>query len=79
MTDLVARLRDDLTRTELRRIAEEFMSERDAAKRDALRAFDERDLALNEIERLRTTLREIASGSYTGASYIARRALEGEP
>jgi hypothetical protein len=42
----------DLTRTELRRIAEEFKSERDAAKRDAMRAFDERNVLLAENARL---------------------------
>jgi len=39
----------DLTRTELRRIADEFRSERDAAKRDTMRAFDERNVALNQL------------------------------
>lgn len=34
------------TRTELIRIVEEFKSERDAAKRDAARAFDERNILL---------------------------------
>lgn len=43
----------ELTRTELRRIADEFKSERDAAKRDAMRAFEERDLLLNENKALR--------------------------
>lgn len=41
---------DELTRTELRRIAEEFKSERDAAKRDAMRAFEERDILLNRLK-----------------------------
>lgn len=39
----------DLTRTELLRIVEEFKSERDAAKRDAMRAFDERNILLNQL------------------------------
>lgn len=36
----------DLSKAEWRRIAEEFMQERDSAKRDAMRAFDERNIAL---------------------------------
>jgi hypothetical protein len=45
-------LKETLSNTELRRIAEEFMSERDAAKRDTMRAFDERDIALAELQML---------------------------
>lgn len=39
----------ELTRAELLRVIEEFKSERDAAKRDTLRAFEERDLALDQL------------------------------
>lgn len=47
------------TRTELRRVAEEFKSERDAAKRDAMRAFDERNIALADHERTRALYEEL--------------------
>lgn len=43
------------TRADWQRVAEEFQSERDAAKADALRAFDERNVALDELKLLRTT------------------------
>jgi hypothetical protein len=44
---------EELSRTELRRVAEEFKSERDAAKRDAMRAFDERNALLHEMTQLK--------------------------
>ena len=47
-----------LSNTELRRIADEFKSERDAAKRDTMRAFDERDILLNHLMAME---REIAA------------------
>lgn len=40
--------RAKLSKSELLRVCEEFQSERDAAKRDAARAFDERNVALAE-------------------------------
>lgn len=62
-------MKEELTRTELRRIAEEFKTERDAAKRDTLRAFDERNILLNEnmaltekCEKLGKALREAERG-----------------
>lgn len=48
----------DLTRTELRRIAEEFKAERDAAKADAMRAFDERNILLAQLAALQKHLDE---------------------
>jgi hypothetical protein len=40
-----------LSRTEMIRVLREFMSERDAAKQSAMRAFDERNLALADTRR----------------------------
>lgn len=50
-----------LTRTELRRIAEEFQSERDAAKRDVMRAFDERNVALDRATAAETSLARVTA------------------
>lgn len=46
----------DMTRTELLRIIDEFKSERDAAKADAMRCWDERNILLNELKELRASL-----------------------
>ena len=43
----------ELSRKELLRVIEEFKSERDAAKESAMRAFDERNILLNENKALR--------------------------
>ena len=43
----------ELSKTELRRVADEFQSERDAAKRDVMRIAEERDNALAELAGLR--------------------------
>lgn len=50
--------RPDLTRAEIWRVADEFQSERDAAKRDAARMQDERDIALNRCAALTNELAE---------------------
>jgi hypothetical protein len=81
-----AQVSDELTRTELRRIAEEFKSERDAAKRDAMRAFDERNIALDrataaekDASIYRAALAHIADTPDVQADEsagVARRALE---
>lgn len=52
---------DRLSRTELQSVAEEFRSERDAAKRDTVRAFDERNLALTELAHLRQAMKRLES------------------
>jgi hypothetical protein len=51
---------DNRTRSELLRIIEEMKSERDAAKRDTLRAFDERNVLLNRLEMLVYAMRQNA-------------------
>lgn len=45
--DLDAATLRKLSRTELLRVLDEFRSERDAAKRSALRAFEERDIEID--------------------------------
>lgn len=51
--------RPELTRTELRRVADEFKSERDAAKRDTLRAIEDRNAALAALAAAERELAEL--------------------
>jgi hypothetical protein len=48
----------ELTRTELRRVADEFKSARDAAERDTLRAIEDRNAALEALRMTEHHLRE---------------------
>ena len=62
-----------LSRTELLRVLDEFKSERDAAKRDAMRAFDERNIALARAEAAEAEcarLRQEAAQAYEAAAKV---------
>jgi hypothetical protein len=59
-----------MTRTELLRIIDEFKSERDAAKEDALRAFDQRNIAQNVIVRLEVRINKLEQALLDTICYL---------
>lgn len=57
------RLRAERIERDSSRVVAEFQSERDAAKRDAMRAFDERNLALDRAQTAEKQLQRVQAAS----------------